>query len=108
MTVHRTKVLKAEGISTRRELVERLAQEGLVERLVSNVCHRHHTAIPDLAQMVYEALLGYDERKLLRMYGQGALNFFLVRIIANLYFSKTSPYHRQIRKFQHASREYEE
>lgn len=93
---------------TKNELVEKLAKDALVERLVSNVCHKRHSVLPDLVQMVYEALLRCDERRLLLIYERGALNFFIVRIIENLYFSRTSPYHKQIRRFQNASTEYKE
>ena len=62
-------------------------------------------ALPDLVQMVYEALLNYDGQKLLRIHQRSALNFFIVRVIGNLYFSRTSPYYRQIRKFSRMSDE---
>ena len=76
---------------TKRELIDSIARERLVERLVTNVCRRHHRAIPDLVQMVYEALLNYDEEKLMRIHDRGA--------------SRTSPYYRQIRKFSRMSDE---
>lgn len=88
---------------TKRELIDYIARDGLVERLVANVCHRRHRSLSDLVQMVYEALLNYDEEKLMCIHRRGALNFFIVRIIENLYFSRTSPYYRQIRRFaQHS------
>ena len=90
---------------TKRELIDSIARERVVERLVTNVCHRHHRALPDLVQMVYEALLNYDGQKLLRIHQRSALNFFIVRVIGNLYFSRTSPYYRQIRKFSRMSDE---
>lgn len=90
---------------TKRDLIDTIAREGLVERLVANVCHRRHRALPDLVQMVYEALLKSDGQKLLNLYQRNALNFFIVRIIENLYFSLTSPYYRQIRKFSRMSDE---
>lgn len=93
---------------TKNELVEKIAKDALVERLVSNVCHRRHSVLPDLVQMVYEALLKCEEGRLLQIYRRGALNFFIVRIIENLYFSRTSPYHKQIRRFQTMSTEYKE
>lgn len=90
---------------TKRELIDNIARDGLVERLVANVCHRRHRSLPDLVQMVYEALLKYDGQKLMRIHDRGALNFFIVRVIGNLYFSRTSPYYRQIRKFSRMSDE---
>lgn len=102
----RTKiVISRVCIMTKRELIDNIAREGLVERLVANVCHRRYRALPDLVQMVYEALLRYDGQKLLRIHRRGALNFFIVRVIGNLYFSRTSPYYRQIRKFSRMSDE---
>lgn len=90
---------------TKRELIDNIARDGLVERLVANVCHRRHRFLSDLVQMVYEALLKYDGQKLLRIHQRGALNFFIVRVIGNLYFSQTSSYYRQIRKFSRMSDE---
>ena len=53
---------------TKRDLIDTIAREGLVERLVANVCH--------LVQMAYEALLKSDGQKLLNLYQRNALNFF--------------------------------
>ncbi len=61
---------------TKRDLIDTIAREGLVERLVANVCHRRHRALPDLVQMAYEALLKSDGQKLLNLYQRNALNFF--------------------------------
>lgn len=62
---------------TKRELIDNIARDGLVERLVANVCHRRHRSLSDLVQMVYEALLNYDEEKLMRIHRRGALHFLL-------------------------------
>lgn len=78
-------------------LVNSLARGHVVERLVANVCHRPAEELSDLVQMVYDILLHKPPRKLQRAEHNRALNYYIVAIIKNLYFSKTSPYHRKIR-----------
>lgn len=75
-----------------------LARNRVVEHLVENVCHRPAEELGDLIQMVYEILLRKPERDIQRVVNNRATNYYIVAIIQNLYFSKTSPYHRTIRR----------
>jgi len=85
---------------TRREVVELLATERRVERLIANVCRGPAKGLDDLAQIIYEALLRYDEEALVSLYENEQINYFLVRIIENQFYSTTSPYHIQVRRFR--------
>ena len=82
-------------------IIETLAKERRVEALVENIAHQSLTAdLKDLCQMVYVILLEYDEEKLLDLWENDQINFFLVRIIINQYRSSNSPFHTIFRKFQ--------
>lgn len=82
-------------------IIETLAKEKRVEALVENIAHHSLTAdLKDLCQMVYVILLEYDEEKLLDLWENDQINFFLVRIIINQYRSSNSPFHTIFRKFQ--------
>ncbi len=85
-------------------IIETLAREKRVEALVENIAHHALTAdLKDLCQMVYLILLEYDETKLLDLWKNNQINFFLARIILNQYRSSNSPFHTIFRKFQERS-----
>lgn len=79
-------------------IVGRIAEERRVENIVDNINNIVRNK-EDLIQEVYMILLNYDEEKLRALYNNNQLNFFLVRVIKNQYFSKTSPFHKKYRKY---------
>lgn len=85
---------------TREEIIEEIANARYVEQLAKNICHSSAPEIDDLAQIVYEILLTYDEQKIVELYDNNQLGFFIVRVIKNQYFSNTSPYYQELRRFQ--------
>lgn len=85
-------------------IIETLAREKRVEAMVENIAHQDMTAdLKDLCQMVYLVLLEYDEAKILDLWQNDQINFFLARIIINQYRSSNSPFHYLFRKFQERS-----
>ena len=89
---------------TKEAIIETLAKQKRVEAMVENIAHQALTAdLKDLCQMVYLILLEYDESKLLDLWENDQINFFLARIIINQYRSTTSPFHYMFRKFQERS-----
>lgn len=79
-------------------IVERIANEGIVEKIVDNIRNIVRNR-EDLIQEIYLILLNYDSSKLEDLYNNKQLNFFLVRVIKNQYFSSTSPFHKLYRKY---------
>lgn len=79
---------------TRFEIVETLAREQRVETFIRNVARTSRLApdLQDLAQMVYLALLTYDEDKIIDLWESDAIDFFIARIILNQYRSRDSPW----------------
>lgn len=85
---------------TRNGIIEQLAREKTVERMVENIARRHITGdLKDLCQMIYLFLLEYDEAKLIEIWEKGAMGFFIVRIIQNQYCLPSSRFIRAYRVF---------
>lgn len=88
-------------VETKVHIIETLARERRVEALVENIAHHSLTAdLKDLCQIVYLVLLEYDETKLLDLWENNQINFFLARVIVNQYRSSNSPFHYIFRRFQ--------
>lgn len=83
------------------EIADRLARERVVERLVCNIARtRLSSDLADLCQMVYLIILEYDEEKIVDLWENGEMNFFLARVILNQFHSVKSPYHALFRRWQ--------
>lgn len=89
------------------EIVGRMAEGHVVEDTVRNVAHRSRLDgdLQDLVQIVYVALLEMDADRLEHLAASGEMDFFLVRIVQNQYFSGHSPYFDEIRRFRYRSSE---
>lgn len=88
---------------TKYEIVEQLARDRVVEQMVKNICKVARSDLDDLAQLIYEALLNYDEAKLQRLHEEGSMRFFLARIITNQFYSNSSLYYYEYRRFPRMS-----
>ena len=85
-------------------IIDTLAKEKRVEAMVENIAHHALTDdLKDLCQMVYLILLEYDEDKIIDLWENDQMNFFLARIIINQYRSSNSPFHTIFRKYQERS-----
>lgn len=82
------------------QIIEELARRRVVEQLVRNITHRTDSTMDDLAQMVYEALLKTDEKRVIEIYEQGetSVNCYCCAIIRNQYFSDRSAFYYDYRK----------
>lgn len=84
---------------TRNEIVELLARERRVETMLANIAKQPVAGtLEDLCQMVYLVLLEYDESKIVDLWENGQINFFIARILLNQYRSSNSPYYKLFRK----------
>ena len=87
-----------------RDIVDELARERVVETMVQNIARSPLTPeLKDLSQMVYQIVLEYDEDKILDLWVNGQIGFFIARIIINQYRSSSSPYHFLFRRFRERS-----
>ena len=87
------------------EIAEILAKERRVETMVQNIAHaRTLTAdLCDLCQMVYLLLMTYDPDKIVDLWENEQINFFLARVIRTNLTSPRSPYNAQITRFRQRS-----
>lgn len=91
-------------MASKKEIIEALATDRVVEAMVENIAHHTLTAdLKDLCQMVYIILLEYDEEKLQDLWNNDQMRFFLARVILNQYRSNNSPFYKLFRKFQERS-----
>lgn len=89
------------------EIVGQLAEAMVVESLILNVTHSYSIRgnLSDLSQIIYFALLQTDPDRLEHLASSGQMSFYIVRLITNQFFSETSPYYREIRRFSRRSSE---
>ena len=89
------------------EIVGQLAKAKVVESLILNVTHSYsiHGNLSDLSQIIYFALLQTDPARLEHLASSGQMNFYIFRLITNQFFSETSPFYREIRRFSRRSSE---
>lgn len=86
---------------TKSEVVDIIARAKLVEELVANITHVGSGAdVQDLIQEIYLALLTTDESKIIDLYVNGQIRFFIARVIINQYFSSKSPFFIKIKSFR--------
>ncbi len=86
-------------MKTAREIVEELAKARRVEELCRNICKRPASELEDLAQIIYLSLLKARPGIIVEMYGNGQLDFYLVRMIKNQFYSSDRAYYRENREF---------
>lgn len=89
-----------EGEVTKEKIIDWLIKTKKVEKLAHNITKSGQPIVEDLIQEVWIFLLGYDEEKLKRAYLENYIDFLLVRIIHNQYFSTSSRFYFKFRKFQ--------
>lgn len=83
------------------EIIDQLARERRVETMLANIAKRPVSGtLEDLCQMVYLILLEYDEGKIVDLWENGQINFFLARILLNQYRSTNSPFYKLFRKYE--------
>ena len=83
------------------EIIDQLAREKRVETMLANIAKKPVTGtLEDLCQMVYLILLEYDEGKIVDLWENGQINFFLARILLNQYRSTNSPFYKLFRKYE--------
>lgn len=89
-------------------VIREIAEVRMVETIVASVAHRKERGLDadlqDLCQMVYLTLLEYEEDKILDLYENKQMQFFIVRIVLNqLKYNPHSRYRILIRRFKERS-----
>lgn len=80
------------------KVVEDIAKNKIVEKIVNKITRNEsYDNLQDLIQDIYIQLLTKNTNKVIEMYNNNQLNFYISRIVVNNICSKTSPYHRTYR-----------
>lgn len=80
--------------------IEQIGNDKLVEIIARNM-RVEKDYYDDLCQEVYYILLtGYTEEKLQEAIDKKQINFIITCILKNQWFSKTSPFYRQYKKYK--------
>lgn len=86
---------------SRKEIIEQLAKDRVIENLAAKVCRGEQSFdLDDLAQDLYLDLMGKKEGKVEKMYGDGELDYYIYRMICNNVYSKTSPYYKKYKELR--------
>lgn len=85
------------------DIVAMYAREKVVEKMASRICRLPAGAdLSDLCQIVYSAMLDFGAR-LVEVEECGQTRFLIARIIKNQYFSVTSTFYGDVKKFRQRS-----
>ena len=88
---------------TKYEVVEIIAKEHLVDRIVNKLLSSSKNPFDcpeDLIQDVYLLLLQKDEDLIVNLYNKGELGFYLLKVARNQLLSKNSPYYTKYIKLR--------
>lgn len=78
------------------EIVNEIAKQGLLHNIIMNITKgksQDPDALKDLEQDIYVSLLGKGD-KLIEVWDEGHINYYLARIVCNNIMSSTSFYYR--------------
>ena len=75
------------------KIIEELAKNREIEKIISRINPSNDDTLNDLSQMLYEDLLMKDDDKIIQLYENDQLNFFITRMVLNSINSKTSRYY---------------
>lgn len=81
---------------TKNDIIAELATNGTVEEIVSSVTKRKNE---DLSQDIYVWLLEADDKEIENLYASNTLNAYIIGMVRNNWFSKTSPYYKKYGKY---------
>lgn len=94
---------------TKYNIINQLAVDKTVERLMEQHRHWHDNPyIKDLSQDIYIDLLLKDAGLIERLYNEGTLVYFILRMITNNLYSVNSPFYYDYQRFRRLSNELNE
>lgn len=92
---------------TKREIIEGIAKKKVVEKIISSITKCSEESLNDLAQDIYINLLEKDENYIVDINERKEIKKFIVGMVKNNYFSKTSRYFKDYKKWEINKRQIE-
>ena len=88
------------------DIIDELAKNKTIEEIIGNIAQNpQEDTLKDLSQILYEDLLMKDSSKIVKMYEEDQLNYFITRMVLNSIKSKTSRYYYLFSKFNKNTQE---
>lgn len=84
---------------SKNEIIAKLASVKMVEGIVHNVSKKDDDQLNDLVQDIYMSLMEKDEEKIVKLYEDNQMRFFITRMVINNIHSKNSPYWCNYKRF---------
>lgn len=79
-------------------IIKELYEKNIVKDIIKNMRVNLLDA-DDLEQEIYMILLEYDRKKIVELYTNKQLKYFIVGVIQRQYNSKTSPFYKKYKKY---------
>lgn len=83
------------------EVIEKIINEQIVETIADNIGVTSNYK-DDFIQEMYLILLEYDKKALEDIYNKGDIKYFVSKICTNNWFSKTSPFYKNYKKYDNS------
>lgn len=80
------------------KIITEVYEKEIVKEIISNMKVNSMDA-DDLEQEIYMILLEYNKNKIIELYNNKQLIYFIVGIIQRQYNSKTSPFYKKYKKY---------
>lgn len=80
------------------KIITEVYEKEIVKEIISNMKVNLMDA-DDLEQEIYMILLEYNKNKIIELYNNNQLKYFIVGIIQRQYNSKTSPFYKKYKKY---------
>lgn len=80
-------------ITDKYSIVEQIAKDKVVENIISNIDKTEDDTLKDLAQEILLDLLMKPDDKIIQLYNDNQLQYFITRMVLNSIKSKTSRYY---------------
>jgi hypothetical protein len=80
------------------KIIIELYEKGTIREIINNM-QVSEIDIDDLEQEIYMILLEYDNKKIIEMYRNKQLKYFIVGVLQRQYFSSTSPFYKKYKKY---------
>lgn len=81
-------------------IIEQLAKDKIIERIVDNIASELDSDKEDLKQDIYLELLTKNQDFIKRLYEDGKLKYYIIKMISNNIKSNTSPYYYKYKKYK--------
>lgn len=94
---------------TKLEIIDDMARRRVVEQLLSTQTqYKSNPYIDDLAQDIYIILLNEDDELIERLYNEGSLVYYTIRIMKNNLHSTTSQFYYNYQRYRRMANELDE